>query len=446
MKNMKTLFSIIAFIGLCFHASAQRSLSATEAVAIALENNYQVQIANKQAQIGTMNNTWGEAGAFPTVTLSVAQNNTIQDNTNNPFTFTPGIILSQSIQPSLSANWNIFTGFAVRISKQRLEQLEEQSANNAMAVIETTIQDVLKAYYTAQLQKERVELFRKVLTISKDRYEYYQLKEQFSSSNSLELMQFKNQLLTDSSNLILQELSHTNALRNLLLLMNDTITEVENLQLTDPLDLGEMNVNAESAVDELLANNKNLKNQYISLELQRTATEFQRSFLYPTLSFQMGVNPSWSSFREIKDNSFEAETSNLAYYANLNLRYSLFNNWKNKRAVEVSRIQEEIAELSISSMQTSLTNTLKNLISLYEVRTQLVAISEQNLDYAEKAFNLARDRFNFGTINSIDLAMFQNNYQNTLIQHYENLFNRMDTYLEIYRLTGKIGLEYDANN
>lgn len=443
---MKTLFSLVAFLSLCFGASAQRELSATEAVAIALENNYQVQIANKQTEISAMNNNWGQAGAFPTVTLSVAQNNTIQDNTNNPFTFTPGIILSQSIQPSLSANWNIFTGFAVRISKQRLEQLEEQSSNNAMAVIETTIQDVLKAYYTAQLQYERVQLFRKIFTISKDRYAYYALKEEYSSSSSLELMQFKNQMLTDSSNLILQELSHTNALRNLLLLMNDTITEVDGLSLSDPLDLGEMNVNPETAIDEMVANNKNLKNQYISLELQRTNTDLQRSFLYPTLSFQMGVNPGWSWFREIKDNAFEAQTTNLSYYANLNLRYTLFNNWQNKRAVEVSRIQEEIATLSISSMQTSLTNTLKNLISLFEVRTELVNISEQNLVYAEKTFTLAKDRFAVGTINSIDLATIQTNYQNTLIQHYENLFNRMDTYLEIYRLTGKIGLEYNSGN
>ena len=55
---------------------------------------------------------------------------------------------------------------------------------------------------------------------------------------------------------------------------------------------------------------------------------------------------------------------------------------------------------------------------------------------------LAEDRFNVGLINSIDFESFKNNYQNTLIQHYENLFNKMDTYLEIYKMTGKIGLEY----
>ena len=131
------------------------------------------------------------------------------------------------------------------------------------------------------------------------------------------------------------------------------------------------------------------------------------------------------------------------YLSNLNLSYTLFNNWKNKRAVEVSKIQEEIAELNIVNMSQTLSASLRNLIELYAVRKQLVDISQENMVYAQKAFDLAEKRFDIGSINSIDLASFQNNYQNTMIQHYENLFNKMDTFLEIYKMTGKIGLEYN---
>lgn len=129
----------------------------------------------------------------------------------------------------------------------------------------------------------------------------------------------------------------------------------------------------------------------------------------------------------------------------MNLRYTLFNNWKNKRAVEVSKIQEQIAELKVENMKKTLSSTLQNLIDLYRVRTQLVTISKENVIYAEKAYKLAEDRYNLGTINSIDLASFQMTYQNTTIQHYENLFNRMDTYLEIYKMSGKIGLELPSS-
>lgn len=444
--KLKILFSLLlVFIATQTHC--QTSLSAKEAVFLALENNYKIQVAEKQTEIAVKNNTWSEAGLYPTVTLSIANNNTIQDNTNNPFTFTPGVILSQSFTPSLSANWNIFSGFAVKISKERLEQLENQSNGNAIVIIESTIQDVLKAYYAAQLQKERLKLYVILKDYSRKRATYYELKDKYAKSNSLELMQFKNQYLTDSTNYLLQEISYKNAMRNLLLIINPTEESTDGSfpVLSDNLDLSIPIMDETQALNDMKSNNQNLKNQYISIELQKTATEYQRSFLYPTLSFQAGVAPSYSWLRDLNDANLKFETQVVSYSGNLNLRYTIFNNWKAKRAVEVSRIQEEILSLNTESMEKSLTVSLTNLMEMYQVRTQLVTISATNLNYATKAWELAQTKFELGTLSSIELSVFQNNYQNTLIQHYENLFNRIDTYLEVYKMTGKLGLEYVKN-
>jgi len=440
--KLKQITTSLFFLA-CFVSFGQIELSATDAVVIALENNYQILISEKQQEISAMNNKWSEAGAFPTVDLSIAQNNTIQDNSNNPFTFTPGIILNQGVNPSVNVNYNIFAGFAVKMSKQRLEQLEEQSANNAMTVIESTIQDVLKAYFTAQVQKERLSLFETILDQSRQRKEYYQLKDKYSSTNSLELLQFENQYLTDSTNYLLQKISLDNAYRNLKLLMNEKdSTGTKEYILTDKLVAEIPAISFDEVYADMLSNNSNLKGQYIGLELQKTGTELQKSFLYPTLSFQMGVQPSWSRFRDLSNSNLNVATQTLTYYGNFNLRYTLFNNFKNKRAVEVSRIQEEIAELNIESMTQTLENTLRNLVELYNARNELVLISEQNLDYATRAYELAEKRFKTGALNSIDLMTFQSNYESTMIQHYENLFNRLDTYLEIHKLSGKLGLTY----
>lgn len=436
---------LLGFLLLGFSTFAQQELSATQAVFLALENNFQIQISTRQLAASELNNAWGEASLFPVVTLNLSQINTIQDNTNNPFTFTPGIILNQSINPSLALDWNIFSGFQVRMSKQRLEQLEQQSANNVIAIIEGTIQDVLQAYYTVQLQKERMTLFSNVMALSRRRMQYYELKEKYSTSSSLELLQFKNQYLTDSTNYRMQAISYDNAVRNLNLLMNNP-DENASYELTDDLNVLLSELDRSSAKEEMLANNANLKTQYIALELQKTNTGFRKSFLYPTLSFQAGVQPGWAHIREIKNDSFDAQTSSLSYYGNFNLRYTIFNNWKNKRAVEVSKIQEEIAVLNVDQMKETLSTTMDNLFDLYQARQDLLNISQENMIYAEKAFQLAEKRFDLGKLNSVELSSFQNSYQNTLMQHLENLFNRLDTYLEIYKLTGKISLEYTTEN
>jgi outer membrane protein len=445
IKSTSIFFTVfLVFSGL----RAQESLSAQQAVFNALKNNYDILISEKNEEIASKNNSWSEAGLFPTVSLQIGQNNLIQDNTNNPFTFTPGIILNQGFSPSLVANANLFSGFQVRMNKLRLEQMEVQSKGNTAVIIESMIQDVMKAYYSALLQKERSDLYKKVMEYSSRRLRYNEIKNQYSASNSLELLQLKNQYLTDSTNYLLQNLSYENSLRNLVLLMNNSEDSTFNTLpvLSDKLEMVLPVIDRDKLSADLFENNQNLKNQFLALELQETNVEFQRSFLYPTLALQLSANPSYGQLRQLSGgmpgNPTTFSTQTLTYSGNLTLRYNIYNNWKSKRAVEVAKIQTEIGAMNVEKLKNTLRVNLTNQLSLYDIRNSLVTVSRENLEYATKAYELAQKRFDLGTVNSIDLIVFQTNYQNTLLQHYENLFNRLDTYLEIYRLSGNLGLVY----
>jgi outer membrane protein len=434
-------------LGLLTQSSiSQTNLSAEGAVVIALENNFQMQIASKQILIAEKNNKWSEAGLFPTVDLSASLGNSIIDNTNNPFTFTPGILASRQINPSINANWNLFAGLGVKMSKQRLEQLEDQSRGNAMVIIENTASDVLKAYYNALVQQTRLNVLKEVFSLSKKQVAYEEIKQDYGQSNSLALMQLKNQLFTDSINIIQQRINYENASRNLMLLMNVETEEIVKNNfpvLTDSLTKLLNPFNKDELLQEMSTNNQNLKNQLINQELTKTGTQIQHSFLYPIVSLQLGAAPSFGSFRSIGGTmNLSAETQQITYFGNISVRYNLFNNWKNQRAVAVSKIQEEIAAMNIQDLEKQLTNTTINLHSLWEVRNQMVNLSQQNMDYAKKAFEIGKSRYDLGTINSIELTSLQNNYLNASISYYDNLYQRIDVYLELYKLSGRLQLDY----
>ncbi len=420
------------------------SLSAKDAVLIALKNNYDIQVSNAQIDIAQKNNTWSEAGLYPTVGLNVGYNSTIQDNSNNPFTFTPGVILSRSLVPNLSFNQNLFSGFAVKISKQRLEKLEEQSKGNAMLVIESTILDVLKAYYSARVQYDRLNVLSKIKLDALNRYKYYKTKNKYANSSSLEELQFKNQYYSDSTNVLVQEYSFKNAMRNLQLLMNNREID-ENIDtplLTDDLEFKFPIINFSEVLNDLKTNNQELKNQVLGIEIQQINTSFQKSFLYPTLSLQGGFTPSKSWFRDLNGTFDPVETTVLNYNGSVNLRYTIFNNWKNKRAVEVSKMQESIAQINYKKMEKMVSSSLATLIDSYKGNAKLVDLSIANIEYVKKTYGMAEKRFNSGTLSSIDLILFETTYQNQMLQHYEFLFNKINTFLEIYRMTGKLRLDY----
>ena len=442
---MRLIFSTILVLSTCFMIFSQEELSAKKAVMVALENNFQMQIAEKQIEVAEKNNKWSEAGLFPTVDLTAGYNHSVVDNTNNPFTFTPGLIYNGQINPGINVNWNIFSGFAVKISKDRLNQLESQSNGNYSLILENTAYDVLQAYYNALFQDSQLENLKDILELTKKQYQYEESKQKLGQSNHLEVVQMRNQLLSDSINIMQQKVVRDNAYRNLLLLMNvpeEDLTGNSFPTLVDSLGVPLESFQKEKLTEEITANNQNLKNQLINLELQKTNTDLQRSFLYPTLTAQLGASPSFGNFRALNDENLNASTQQISYFANVSLRYSLFDNWKNKRAVEVSKIQEEISEMNVKELEKQLLANSHNLANLYEIRNHLVNVSLENVAYAQQAYKMGLDRYNLGSINSIDLLQLRNSYLNAKLNYTNLLFQRIQTYLELYKLTGSLRLEY----
>ena len=443
--RISLLIIFTALLGMHFSLQGQQTLTAKEAVMIALENNFQMQIANKRVDIAEKNNKWSEAGLFPTVDLNVALNNTVIDNTNNPFTFTPGLIGNRSISPGITANWNIFSGLGVKITKDRLEQLQSQSNGNASTILENTAYDVLNAYYNCLLQRAQLENLKEIFSTTKLQVTYEEKKAELGQINQLALAQIQNQFYSDSINIIQQQTVYENALRNLMLIMNIDAQEIEQQRfpkLQDSLNISLPSYDKDELIAQVTANNQNLKNQMINEQLQRSNTNLQRSFLYPTLNLQLGASPNFGNVRSIGNDQLEANTQQINYFANVNLRYSLFNNWKNKRAVEVAKIQEEITSVNTEELKRQIVTTTINLSELYLVRSRLMNVASTNVNYAKQAFELGRKRFQLGGLNSIELAQLRNNYLNAKLNYTNLMFQRIQTYLEIYRTSGNLLLTY----
>src|SRR5690349_17810842 len=80
MKKRKLIIAILVCFLAFLKAGAQSVLTVEDAVKIALENNYDIRIAANELQIDKTNVTLGNAGALPTVTANIVDNNGIQNS------------------------------------------------------------------------------------------------------------------------------------------------------------------------------------------------------------------------------------------------------------------------------------------------------------------------------------------------------------------------------
>jgi len=435
MKNLFLVFILFSSI-----AFSQNELTLSGAIEKAMTNNFQIKLIKANYEIAQTQNTWGMAGMVPTFAVNLANSNSLTDNTNNPASFFPGVVLYDNLQVSLDMTWTVFSGFGIRINKERFDQLEEQTKGNAIVVIESTIYDIIIAYYIAVTQERKLDILKEMLVYSKTKLDYFTMKSEMGLEGSIDLLTFRNQVLMDSSNFLMQELALKNAKRNLNLEMGESIDQ--SYLLTDKLEFDVPKATYGELNEYMLANNQNLKNQYINMELQRLNTESKQSAYYPVVSLNLGTTPSVGRIQLFGDTPFTTGTNSLNYYGNVSVRYTLFNGYQRERNVEIARIQEEISTMQAEDLSLNLSHNLRAIFELYQTQSKIEDMSLERVQYAKMLWEMGTDRYERGSLTIFDLNDIKLGYEQAVLSYYDRLFDLLKTHYDLMRLTGTISQEY----
>ena len=364
MKRILAIISLFYFI-----IGFGQDLSMSAALEKGLKNNFDIQLIAANYEVSKTQNSWGMAGMIPTFSLGINNNTSIQDNTNNPATFFPGVLLIDNLQASLDMNWTVFSGFGIRINKERFDKLQAQTKGNAIVVIESTIYDIIMAYYTAVVQERKLTVLRDLLDYSRRKLDYFKMKSDIGVAPSIDLLEFENQLLNDSTNYLLQQLSYRNALRNLNMTLGEDVEEL--YELSDSLKVDTPNSTYEDLKNEMVVNNSNLKNQLINIELKELEERSKKAAYYPIIAVGLSTSPSIGYFRLFGDNGFSANTNAWSTGANVSLRYDLCQGWNRKRNSQIAQIQTEIALMENEQFKLQLNHQLRGLFELYQIRNKV---------------------------------------------------------------------------
>lgn len=460
---------VLVFLGVAFRLAAQEPLTLEATIQRGLKNNFDIQIQNNLVEIARNSNNPGQAGRYPTISLLLSStNNLVNRVPANPFAV-PGTSLSNSIPGQVDIGWILFNGFSVSVNKGQLERLQQQSEGNASIVVQNTLQSIILSYSTVLLEKERLEVRKKLLDLSRTRYDQVRLRKSVGSAITFDVLQEESNFLTDSGNYVLQSLNFRNAVRNLNVLLNErvdrTYTFPQPLRFTAPTfvyaDLEE----------KMTRNNFTLKNQYITQSILHGNTQLAKAPLYPSFNLNFGATGSldWlrANFRPtvpsvtsipvkgtvgyvlddpaqpVINTTYLPETrtvdgNSYGTYANFTLRWTLFNGGQIRRSIENARTRELIGQQTTDQLKLSLQRDLQIAFDLFEQRKQIVEITRTNQRATELNLSLAEERYRVGYINAIDLRLIQLNYQNATLANLEAIYNLIDVYTDLMSLTGSI--------
>jgi len=411
--------------------SAQKKLSLSQAIGIGLEKNYSLQVVRQSEKIADLNNTWGNAGQYPRVEFNFRSNN--KKDYNETADYRQNVLL-----PSLDLTWTLFDGFAVRIRKDKFNDLAALSKGNTIVAVESQIQLIILAYYKVLMEKERLLVSKSIQELSEDRYGNEKIASDLGTKGSYELLLAKNAYLEDKSNYLTQQVNYNNAVRDLNFLLG--VDEATRYVFTDKFMTTSIDFRLADLLDKMLANNNNLKNRYMQEAVQKRDIEMARSNFYPRISLATGVQGN--KFVQNPEVGSTLDTKSHNVYANLSLNYLIFNGNANRRALQIAKIEEEISKIQTEDLKHSLTNILAQNFELYQLRLELYNLAEENKLATEVNMQISKEKYEAGSINSFNYRDVQISYQNASLSRLTAIFNLIQSRTALVRMTGGILREF----
>lgn len=428
-KILKILLLIFISETLLF---SQENLSLEEAMKIGLENNYQISISKRNLEVSENNNSWGAVGFLPKIDASLSETARwdYQDTTSSQ---------TNAFSSRISMSWLLFDGFGMQINKKKLENLEIISKGNVDIIIENTIENIILSYYRCILEKEKLKVVEEVKSLSKDRYNYIKSKKEFGASVTYDVLQAKNSFLSDSSNFLLQKINYENSIKNLKLLIGEG--RKINYNFTEGLEINLLNYDFDILLKKLFNQNKSLKNQLLSINIQTLELDFQKSRYYPTVSLNSGfdfnssnVNPESKFLNNIKNKTHD-------FYITLSVNINIFNGGNTERAIQNTKIQQDIMNLENLELRHTLKNALSNLLSNYNLRKDLYKVSNESFETAKLNLQISNEKYKSGAINSFNYRDIQVIYLNSAFNKLQASYNLIDAETEMLKTVGEINLK-----
>ena len=419
-------------------ALCQEEMTLQKAIALGLENNYGIKIADTNIEIAENNNTWARAGSAVTLDLNGSFNHSLINN-KNPASFIRGSFYSGSLGASLDAQWIVLNGGRFKLNKAQLNIAVDQQILDKETGIQDLLRTVYQQYYEIIFQQERLIVLQENLDLSVKKLDFEQTKKSFGASNSYNLLQFENAIISDSINYINQEQLIEVSKRNLYTTLN--IIGFADYTYNERLSVTDETINEKELKSILSERNLTLKSLQMLSDVNSLNTQLEKRGRRPTLSLSGSLGLTENGFKILNpdpgtDGSLRLGNQ-IAFNLGANFNWNLIDGGNIKTNVQNAKLQEEINKMSILEAKAQLDNQLDILIANYNNQKLIIEMSDKQIKSAERNLEMTEERFKAGQINSLDYRNVQSQYLASAFNKVNAIYDLIITKSEIDFLVGK---------
>lgn len=433
---MKIKFLLVLFAAPLALQAQQDStvLNAQEAVRIALEKNLNIKIVQEDLTIAKINNTWGNAGRWPTITAFM-QNTEAVTNLDQQLSNGTNIkrngVTNNVLNGNLTAQWRIYNGQRVVASKRRFEELEKIGQINVEAQMQQISFDVLVTYYNIVRLNQQVKAFSGIIALAEERLKIAQTRFEVGSAAKTDMLQSAIDLNGQQNSLvdIKRQIQNNKAILNTLLLRpaNQELTVADSV-FTIPV------MSYEEEIAKIDTQNLNL----LRIQRERALLVEDRRIINSQRLPIFSVN-SVTNFNRNKS-SAGLFLVNSSYGPNIgvSLAVPIYNSNIFKTQLRVNEVQQKQQYMQQELLKTQVQRDLLIAFQEYQTAIRIAEMEQKNVKNAEENNFIATERFKKLQGNTIELRQAQLSLIEAQDRYINAVFRSKIAALSIDLLTGEV--------
>ena len=438
--DLRNIIAGVSLFLLPLVGTSQRLLTLEEAISVAMENNYDIQLEKYNTEISENNVSRAISGQMPRFEhqasyewgYSEAEIQTLNLNPGEapgPPLELDGTSRDITMQPQLSVP--IFEGFSGRYRFKQLKNTHQMSELQLTGVMEQTISATVSAYLNMARWQQQLAIDRDNIAISYDRWQRVAEDAKFGAANSIRKLQAEVDLKTDSANYRNTLLAYDNSRRDLNLILalpaDNAFSVEEDVQLSGDLQYEQLRA-------EMKANNTQLNLSQLGIDDAGYEVKISEATLFPRINGYA----NYTYFDTQDDANFLQ--SNTVYGPNVGvtLSWSVFTGGANKIQRQNARIRLEQQRTALSSTTLSLEKELRNAYAQYANNNEQLRIEVSNLETFERNYEKTLEDHKLGQVDASDLRTAQLNLASAKNRINDLTYNVKQSEINLLRLSGRL--------
>jgi outer membrane protein TolC len=436
-KLAKYTLTTLFFLGITNQALSQEVLSVEDAVKIALENNFDIQIASNNAKIDATNVSLANAGILPNVEGVLTNSNSILDTKqtqSDGTTRTLNNAKNRNLSYGVALNWTVFDGFKMFAKHDQLKKIQELGNTELQFTILSKVGDVLETYYQIVQQQQQLKVLDSTLVISDLRLNLAKNRYTIGKASKLEVLNAEVDWNTDNTNILRQKELYANTKTMLNeILARDLTTEFavsEEVIIDKSMQYADLKTKVSSQ-------NPQLQMQLLNKQIAELSLKQIKGDRYPTIGLTSGYNFT----RSESSLGFVSQSTGNGLVYGINARMNIFNGSLQNRNEKAAKINVENAGIYVEQQKMQLESQLLSAYTTYLTNIQLSELEEKNEKIAEQNLDITLEKFKIGTITTVEFRTAQLNFVNAKFRNNSAQFQAKISEIALKELAGNLNLE-----